>query len=732
STLPGLQWHVYDPVGRDNALAGAKLAFGRELAPVYRFDRAKVILSIDGNFLMDDPGSVRYARDFARSRGIDGIRRPIDSSEMARLYAVESTSTITGTKADHRLRLPPDEVQSVAREIARALGTGGETGAAAESPSTGPSTRPAESSHASAEERKHRFVQTVVADLRRAGAAAVVVAGECQPPEIHALAYAMNQTLGSVGNGDDKPVSFIKPPEANVANGVESLRDLLSAMDAGQVDLLLILGGNPAYTAPADLRFGERLKAFTDQLRPDGYPGWSVHLGEYFDETSLRCQWHLPEAHFLESWGDVRAYDGTACIVQPLISPLYQGRTASEVLASVLDRLTTTAGRTTGAAATQPGSAGDQPTGTTGPTTRGGEAVVANTGYEVLRAFWRKQVGEKNFEQWWQKTLARGVIEGTAYKSEQPSAQADLAALLNAPVTRPAAATTNPSATQPGGSIRVVFRPDPSVWDGRFSNNAWLQELPKPLTKLVWDNAVILSPNTARALGFAEELPANLTKTGDSDELHKVNGRLVSLTVGDRHLNGAPVWILPGHPDNVATLYFGYGRERLGRVANGMGFNAYALRTSANLWTAPNAEIKVQPGRYALATTQSSQVIDTGTNENRELVRHGTSADEIFEHVVRRLPIAEQPAARKAFQEQKNPGSRVSLPVIPDLDTRTERGTATDPGLPRSLYPGAPDQGTPDGSHNPNYPAWAMVIDLTACIGCNACVVACQSENNIP
>ena len=486
-------------------------------------------------------------------------------------------------------------------------------------------------------------------------------------------------------------------------------------MDAGQVDLLLILGGNPAYTAPADLRFGERLKAFTDQLRPDGYPGWSVHLGEYFDETSLRCQWHLPEAHFLESWGDVRAYDGTASIVQPLISPLYQGRTASEVLASVFDRLTTTAGRTTGAAATQPASAEGQPTGANGPTTRPGEAVVANTGYEVLRAFWRKQVGDKNFEQWWQKTLARGVIEGTAYKSEPPSAQADLAALLNAPATRPAA-TTNPAATQPGGSIRVVFRPDPSVWDGRFSNNAWLQELPKPLTKLVWDNAVILSPNTARALGFAEELPANLTKTGDSDELHKVNGRLVSLTVGDRHLNGAPVWILPGHPDNVATLYFGYGRERLGRVANGMGFNAYALRTSANLWTAPNAEIKVQPGRYCAG----DHPVQPG-DRHRDQRKPGTGA---ARHVRRRdlrarraatadcraagraegVPGTEEP--RQPGQPARHPGSRYAngarhgygprpSPVaLPRCARPGDAGRLAQPELPR-----LGDGDRPDGVH---------------------------------
>ena len=574
--LPGAEWHVWDPVSRDNCRAGVKLAIGagtggadggRELAPLYRFDKARVILSLDSNFLLDEPGSLRYAREFVRSRGVDGVKRPERSEQMSRMYAVESTPTITGTVADHRLRLTPAGVEAVARRIAAAV-----AGSAAPA-------GPVPGVEAGEHEKVNAFVRAVAADLTANRGRAIVVAGEWQPPEMHALAYAMTAALGGVG-GTDKPLSFIRAAEARPVNGVESLRSLLADMDAGRVDLLLILGGNPAYTAPADLAFGDRLKAFTERTGSAGERGWSVHLSLYEDETSARCQWHVPEVHYLEEWGDVRADDGTASIVQPLIAPLYGGHGVHDLLGAVLERAQA-AGASNRAAA---GPAAPTSASTSGPTTSpsstGAPALALNSGYEIVRDYWRRQAGENGFEAFWHKALTAGIVPATAFAVEDVAIKTDLAALASAaPVIKPAGK----------GSVAVVFRPDPSIWDGRFANNAWLQELPKPLTKLVWDNAVLMSPATAAKLGL---LTTTLNRTGDSDKLHQINGRLVSLTTGGVTLDKVPVWLTPGHPDGSVTVHLGYGRESAGSVGNGLGFNAYLLRTSGALWHTP-AEMKV-------------------------------------------------------------------------------------------------------------------------------------------
>src|SRR5262249_43397948 len=293
------KWHQYEPVGRDNVRAGARLAFGEAVHTLYAVEKADVILALDADFLSCAPGNLRYSRDFAARR-----RAPAGQREMNRLYAGGCSPSVTGAAADHRLPLRASAVEPFARAVAAALGVSGVRG-----PESGVGSVPP------------KWMNAVVKDLRQHRGASLVIAGEQQPPVVHALAHAMNHALGNVGT----TVLYTDPVEADPVDHLRSLRELVDDMAAGRVELLVIIGGNPVYTAPADLRFAEHL----------GQVGMRVHLGLYDDETAALCHWHLPEAHYLESWGDARAYDGTVSIIQPLIAPLYNGKSAHEVLAAL-------------------------------------------------------------------------------------------------------------------------------------------------------------------------------------------------------------------------------------------------------------------------------------------------------------------------------------------------------------------------------------------------------------
>lgn len=578
---PAAKWHQYEPATRDNARLGARLAFGEFVETHYRLDRADVILALDADFLVAGPGSVRYARDFAERRKIRGRE-----ARMNRLYVVESTPSITGAVADHRLPLRAGEVEPFARAVAQGLGV---VGGAAEGKPSG---------------RDAKWVAAVVADLRAHRGSSLVIPGDGQPPVVHALAHAMNHALGNAG----ATVIHTDPVEANPVDQRESLRDLVRDMEAGAVDVLLILGGNPAFTAPADLHFAERLSKV--KLR--------VHLGLYEDETARLCQWHIPEAHYLESWSDARAYDGTATILQPLIAPLYGGKSAHEILAKVLGQ-------------------------------------DGRSGYDIVRDSWKGQRRSRDFEGYWRAALHDGLIEGTALPPRSVSLKKGFG---DKETGGPGDKGTGRQG-EPGG-LEIVFRPDPTIWDGRFANNGWLQELPKPLSKLTWDNAALLSPATAERLGLASE---------DVVELQHA-GRVVR----------APVWILPGHAPDSVTVHFGHGRTRAGRVGTGTGFNAYTIRTAAAPWFASGLAIRKTGARYPLVSTQLHQSM-----QGRALVRAATVAE-----------------------YQKHPEFAREMGEEPTRDL--------------SLYPGFKYEGY----------AWGMAIDLNACTGCNACVVACQSENNSP
>jgi len=588
--FPAARWHQFEPCGRDNAREGSRLAFGEYVNTVYRFDQADCILSLDSDFLSSLPGSVRYAHDFAAKRRITGSQ-----STMNRLYVVESMPSITGAMADHRKPLRASEVEAFARLIAPGVGIKGPTGA------------PAAAANVSAD-----WMAALVRDLQNHRGTSLVIAGEGQPPTVHALAHAMNDALGNVG----RTVYYTTPLEVGPANQLQSLRELVSDIDSGQVEVLLILGGNPAYAAPADLQFEKKLLKVS--LR--------IYLGLYEDETSVLCHWHIPQAHYLESWGDVRAFDGTVSIIQPLIAPLYEGKTAHELLAVF-------------------------------------QGQSGRTPHSVVHDYWRAQKPAANFEALWESWLNDGVVAATALPEKAVKPAADLPARL---------AQNAPGGRNAGNGFEIVFQPDPTIWDGRFANNGWLQELPKPLSKLTWDNAAMLSLGSAARLGVK-------------------NGDVLKLGFEGREVQ-APVWIVPGHADESVTVHLGYGRTRAGRVGSGIGFDAYQLRASSALWFGSGLQIVKTGDTYPLVTTQHHHIM-TGNNPQEEESEAAARRDLV------------RVASLEEFR--KNPD------FAKDPEDQTTGA--------QSMYPGYKDEGY----------AWGMSIDLNSCIGCNACVVACQSENNI-
>ncbi|MPZ77549.1 MAG: 4Fe-4S dicluster domain-containing protein [Deltaproteobacteria bacterium] len=575
--FPQAKWLQYEAVSQDNTRDGARLAFGQDANTLYRFDRADVILALDGDFLFSEPGSLRYARDFAARRKVRGA-----TARMNRLYAAEPTPSITGAMADHRLAITAGDIAALAEAVARRLGI----------KEVGGDDAQALIAHAG-------WIDAVVADLREHRGSSLVIAGGSQPPRVQALAHALNQFLGNAGT----TVVYTEPIEEQFANRVESLQELTREMAQGTVEAIFILDSNPVFSAPADLRFAEALIKVP----------FRAHLGLYADETSALCHWHIPQTHFLETWGDARSYDGTSTILQPLIAPLYAGKSEYEVAALLNDKA--------GASA-----------------------------HDLVRDTWRARVGENEFEVWWRRVLRDGLIAGTGAAPKTVSMRAQSLA----PPQASAVETT-------GQGLELVFRPDPSIWDGRFANNSWLQELPKPMTKLTWDNAALISAATAGRLGLTN---------GDGVELSLGGNRVV-----------APVWINPGQADDSVTVNLGYGRTHTGGVGRGAGFNAYRLRTTAHQWFGRGLEIKKTGERVELATTQHHHRM-----EGRHLVRSAT-LEEYRRH--------------------------------PELFHET--GHAPAPHV--SLYPEHKSEAVN---------AWGMAIDTNICIGCNACVVACQAENNIP
>lgn len=567
--FPQAKWVEYEPLNRDEMIAGAQLAFGQPLETHYRFDKADVILALDYDFLGLDEPTVLPIKQFSKKRRVD---EPKDT--MNRLYAVEASYTITGAMADHRLRARVADVGRVASALAKELGVGGELKV----------LQGGDAAH-------QKWIATAAKDLKSHAGKSLVVAGPKQPAAVHALVHLINKQLGNLG----ETVTFTKVESFQPQ--VPALKELAAEMAGNKVRTLVILGGNPAFTAPADLDFGANMKRVE----------LSVYLGEESNETAALANWALPQTHYMETWGDARALDGSATIQQPMIEPLYEGKSAAEVLALLTD-------------------------------------YKDKRPYDIVRNYWTEPWPAADREKKWRKALYEGVVEGTASPEVKPAS----------------VSVANINLTAAPQGMEVIFRPSAGPYDGRFSNNPWMQESPDPMTKLVWDNAAMISPATAKALGV---------DTGD----------MVSIEVSGREAP-MPVMIQPGHADNSVTLALGYGRTRCGRVGVGVGHNAGVVRTTTAFWYATGAKLSKLNEKYQLVTTQ-----EHFSMEGRPLVREAS-----LEHY------------------------------------REEPGFVNGEGDKEELFSLFEEHKYDKGNQ------WGMVIDLNTCIGCNACLVACIAENNIP
>src|ERR1051325_1673065 len=618
-----------EPVNNDNVRAGAMMAVGQPVNITYRFDLADRVLSLDSDFLSALPGSIRNAHDFmVKRRAIE------ENKEINRLYVVETTPSNTGAKADHEWCVKPSDFEGIARALA--AGSGGP-----------------------------EWVAAVSKGLQQHKGASIVIAGAHQLPILHEIAHAINSALGNI----DKTVFYTDPLEVNPVDQRQSLQELIGDLDAGKVDLLVIIGGNPVYNTPNDLKFYfDRLKKA--KLR--------VHLSLYKDETTQLCHWHVPQAHYLESWGDTRSYDGTITIMQPLIEPLYDGKTPYELLAVFSEQYDRKPLEIVKSYWQQHWQANQEPSAGAG----NGKGQTAGAGAREAQPLTSptqsnaSQAASVDFESWWRTTIHDGFVPNSALPAKTVAVQTGWASQAQAP-TQTAA-----------GNFEVIFRPDPSIYDGRFANNGWLQELPKPLTKVTWDNVALISSNTAKQL---------IGELDNGDAIHGREHYVPTIDLIDQSGNKitAPAWIMPGHADGLITIFLGFGREFHGRVAMNpssgpVGYNAYAIRNSYEPWFTNSLRVQKSTGLHMLATTQL----------------HFNLEDENFSKKEREIVVSE---TLEEFRNGKRP-----------------EDTSNEP----SIY-GKPYDYKKQSENAPNY-AWGMAIDLNNCVGCNACTVACQAENNIP
>jgi len=589
-TYPKAKIHVFDPVASDNQAKGLKKVFGKALQPVLHLDKADVLVSLDADVLSWSPARPRYSEDFASRR------RVAEGAKRNRVYAVESVYSLTGANADDRLPVRAGRVEAIARALAAKLGL--------------------KTSAPELSDKESRYVKAMAADLRKAGRGALVTAGPHQSPAVHALAHLINAHLGSAGT----TVNYIEPvlngPESTWEDFAEMVRD----MHEGNVKALLMLDVNPVYACPDTLRFEKGLEKVP----------FTAHLGRFYDETGTRCTWSVSGTHYLETWNDMAAFDGTLSIAQPLIAPLYQSKSSLEILSLV---------------------AGEE-----------------KSAFDLVRDTWRERTGigddEDAFRRFWRTSLHEGFVADSASTPWKG---------LKAKTDVLKEAYADPKSDF---GLEVVFQPDPRVWDGDYANNPWLQELPAPVSTLTWDTVIAMSPNTAKKyrIRLTDEHVQKRTSV-------KPKVQMLELNVDKRRLQG-PVLVIPGHPDDTVTVTLGGGRE-FGQVAKGVGYNAAQLRTVAEPWVQQGAEV-VQLNRWMpLALTQDHFPLQA---DGRKIIRDAS------------------------------------------LDQYRQS-----PDFPKQMGHQFSDKYTmyPEWDYSKGY-QWGMVVDLNTCIGCNACIMACQSENNIP
>jgi molybdopterin-containing oxidoreductase family iron-sulfur binding subunit len=592
--FPRARWAEYEPVSFDRERAGTSLAYGSAYRPRYAFDAAEVVVCFDADPMGMHPNRVRHQRDFSGWRRATGGR-------MNRLYAVEGDFSLTGSLADHRLAVRPSEVGSVARSLAARL-------VASWTPTDDPVLSQLASLVATAGgSREHaEFLDALAKDLANAAGRSIVMAGPSQPRDVHLLCHVMNAVLGNVGHA----IQFAPEEDADRPTHWDALRTLTADMQGGKVTTLVMFGGNPVYTAPRDLDFGAAL----------GRVDLSVHLSLFEDETSALATWHIPRAHALESWGDARAWDGTIGLTQPLIDPLYGGRTAIELVAQLAGRA--------------------QP-----------------KGYDLVRETHASSFADADFESAWRRALHDGIVSGSTTPAVNPVFHPRSIEAIRA------------SRSERAAGMELVVKPDASVYDGRFANNGWLQEVPDPMTTVTWDNAAVLGLVDARALGVS-------------------SGDVVRISSGGRQLE-IVAYVMPGQATGVVSVPLGYGRKQAGRVGNRVGFDSYELSAEAAPLYRTGVEVSRVGRTYPLAVTQDHFVIDEVGFKGRAERLH-----ELYREADLETYKTHPEFAKHAIHH----------PPLKSLWTEFS-------------YEG----------HK-----WGMTIDLSACTGCRTCIVACQSENNIP
>ncbi|HSO38382.1 MAG TPA: 4Fe-4S dicluster domain-containing protein [Labilithrix sp.] len=649
--LPQAKVHVWTSVNDANAREGARIAFGQVVNVIADYSQAKVILSLDSDFLGTETGNVRAARDFAAGRRLARGANDV----MSRLYVVEPTFSTTGMNADHRLRLPAQDVEryllALAKELSDKHGVdlGGVKDAVAKADGAG---IPA------------KWVAVVAKELAGARAKGILVAGTRQPARVHALVHALNAALGNAGH----TVSYYPVAEPLEGDPTVSLKGLVDDIAKGAVGSLLILGGNPVYDAPADLKLGERLRAL----------GSTVHFSSHFNETSEACLWHAPRAHDLEAWGDLRAVDGTVAIQQPLIAPLYSGRSDIEVLAKI---------------------SGD----------------ISPKGYDLVQATVRGSLSSQGaMNRAWGEALKKGVL-GVAAKAFGPmdARKAEVAAAFG---------TAKPAGALGPDNLEVTFAACPKLFDGRFANNPLLLELPDPVNKLTWDNVATISKTTAAALGVENGSVLRLTRTGAPTPVD------------------IAVWITPGQADNSLGLVLGWGRQKAGRYGDRRGFDVSGLRTTDAMWIASGVKatklgvgeldaLKPRLRNVDMPAGESPAPGRVRPNDPFEVDTHVYKLSQTQEHDT----MEGRPVAIDATLEEYK--KQAFFPMFPSTSVGDRKDLDQHGKTIAVRETGSPDPTTPPLWTTADYSQghkWGMGIDLTSCTGCNACVIACQIENNVP
>ncbi len=602
AAFPQSKWVEYEPVSLDNEREGSRLAFGAPYRTHLDLEKAKIVLSLDADMLGLHPAALIHARSLAAGR-------VPDNGEMNRVYAIESAFTLLGVIADHRLPLRSELIKAVAAaldaDLSKQLQPAAGLGEAQARPSAPFLQDP----------KVSKFLAVLVKDLVEHRGRSAIVAGSHQPPEVHALVHRLNAVLGNVGS----TVTYTAEPEPERPTHVAALKALIDEMNAGQVDTIVVLGQNPVYTAPVDYGFADAYAKVKNR----------IHLCGYEDETSHVSTWHLPEAHYLESWGDARSWDGTISMAQPLIAPIHDGRSVIELAATLT---------------------GDD----------------KKTGLEIVR---RSHANQLHTEKAWRRAVHDGLIESTAWPVASPSLR-PVAKLAMTPRELGDINVDN-------GNLELLIVPDSKVYDGRYANNAWLQELPEPMTKLTWENAALINPETAKQLGIDDS-------------------RLVTLAVGGRQVTIVAL-LAPGQAKGSIKVVLGYGRTTLGHVGGlaedgvePVGVDLYKLRASGALHIVGGLRATPTGQFYEVGTTQDVHAIGTIGQEG----------------AAKRIPELVRQADYEEFKKE------------PDF---AQHEVEHPPLLSMWVAPVSYE------GHK-----WGMSIDLNTCIGCNACMIACQAENNVP